>query len=296
MSTLSTSSPNLYATKPARYHPWQKGTYDVAPNLKRLGTDFGNGKCDGFTFQIDEEYPIYIANKLHCYQTRKNLHVGTFNLNPNIQKEILRWMVNQFAQEHPEMPRFECNTLDEFALTIQEDFVIVSLDGNSDFVSYLNVCAPSHWDPIEKLGHSFFSIHTVVPHFEKVNQVAPAMIEAMLNRSPFVRFVYGLQSDARLNHHPQPDYGMDRHTWLGQDFEKDVFVRTERQVIWGFPELKAILFLIRVHQVPIRDISADPVSFDALRSSIASMDDQTRLYKGIHCTWEAFLAQHDAKH
>jgi hypothetical protein len=48
---------------PAVYFPFLRGSYDVNPNLKRLGTDFGNGEADGHAFQIDSEYPRFVASK-----------------------------------------------------------------------------------------------------------------------------------------------------------------------------------------------------------------------------------------
>jgi hypothetical protein len=51
---------------PVRYFPIDKGVYEVAPGLRPLGANFGNGMADGWIFQLDSEWPRYRENILEC--------------------------------------------------------------------------------------------------------------------------------------------------------------------------------------------------------------------------------------
>lgn len=267
----------------ARYTPWSKGIYDVAPGLKPLGTDFGNGEEDRRLFQLDAEFPLYRASKVAAIAERIGKYVQRCDLRPDVEAAVLDVFSNELGQ------RF--SDLESAALSVQEDFAIVQVDGDRDSLAYLHLCSPSHWAAEAKIGKSFFTIHEPIPGFERVNAVARGLVDAMVNRGPFVRFVWGVESDNRLNHHPEPPPDFDPRQWHGRNFNDGQFwVRTERQTVWGLPHVNAALFLIRVGHVAGEDVMAD----DALRSSLVlalkSMSPEARAYKGIDRDWNALMA------
>lgn len=268
---------------PAVYTPWTKGVYEVAPGLRPFGTDFGNGEADQRVFQLDSEYARYRANKIDAIGERRSKYVCREDLSEEVEAAAVG-LIRRL------LPSSEACGLDDLAMSVQEDIVLVSTEGDCDWVSYLHLCSPSHWAAEAKVGRSFFDVHAPIPGFDRINSVSRELVEAMVRKGPFVRFVWGVESDDRLNHHPEPPPGHDPGEWHGRQFSKGrFFVRTERQVIWGLPEVGAAMFTIRVGHVPDTVVLARPHLRDSLRSAVESMSPAARAYKGLDREWGALI-------
>lgn len=279
--------------------------YQVAPALRPFGTDFGNGRLDECVFQFDTDFDRYRENKRESGR-RRSAYVGRRELEPHVAAAAAGFVAGRLSREHPSLferrgARLCCrltgdmvpldgglDTLDALLRNVQEDLCIVSVDGDRDWISYVNVCAPSHWDPSTKLGLSFFDGHQIVPGFDRVNQGAKALVDAMVHKGPWVRFVWGLETDDRLDHHPVAPSGVDGREWNGRAFHTRPFVaRYERQTLWGLPEAGAALFFIRVGFVRDRELANDP----ALREAVLSMSPEARRYKGLEAEFEGLIRQ-----
>jgi hypothetical protein len=249
---------------------------------------------------------------------RHSKYVQRHELSPDVEARACRLIASRLAQEYPE--RFQLVTVDgglalaaeggriplepddnlarttpppleRLALLLQEDFAIVSTVGSEDWVSFLHLCSPSHWRAEDKIGRSFFSVHEPIPGFAKINAVAANLVDSMVRRGPFVRFVWGVESDFRLNHHPDPPPGWDPDEWQGRIFASSSFwVRTERQVVWGMPEVSAALFAIKVGFVGSDVVLRDPRLKDPLISALESMSAESRDYKGLTRDWNRLMA------
>lgn len=110
----------------------------------------------------------------------------------------------------------------------------------------------------------------------------------MITKGPFVRFVWSFVTDTRLNHHIIAPEGIDQDEWKGRSFNiespEPFYFRMERQVTYGFPEIQASLFTIRLHFIPGSEIKADEKMRTQLLSALYSMTPESRVYKGVaHC-------------
>ena len=303
---------------PARYFPIRGGRYDVAPALRPLGTSFGNGEADGHVFQLDDQFPLYRANQLECRLEPGEKHRYLGDLGEAASAAGVRYLATHLAQEHPEAfslhatgdrTRLDCHltgetlvfdrdrrlhdmegevpytdALDALCCQVQEDVAVVRTEpGRGDWLAAYHICAPSHWRPEEKAGRSFAAIHAPVPGIEPIVRVADAMVEAMVHRGPFVRFVWAISTDRRLNRHPEPPAGVDAATWSSPPFDAELpspFVfRVERQVMVGLPEVSAALFLIRLYLTEASELTA--AQRVVLRGALAGMSPESRSYKGI---------------
>lgn len=291
----------------ARYTPWTKGVYEVAPALRPFGTDFGNGPADQRLFQLDTELETYRSNKRTCLRERRGKYVRAWKLTREVERAAIELVTTRLAADYPDTfevgwegdartlesdgrkwvlppagPETDSPALDLLARLVPEDIAVVSTAENRDWISYLHLCSPSHWAAEEKIGRSFFDTHVPVPGFERVNAAAAGLVDGMIHRGPFVRFVWTLESDPRLNHHPEPPPGVDAVAWDGRDFEDGRFwVRVERQVTWGLPDVHAAMFFIRVSFVPGEEVLASEELRTTLASSIRSMSEASLAYKGI---------------
>jgi hypothetical protein len=202
-------------------------------------------------------------------------------------------------------PPFAC-ALDALISQIPEDLAIVVRDptvpsdrgaiSGRDRLAFLHVCSPSHWAPEEKAGLDFRALHAPVPGFERLARAAGPLVEAMIQKGPFVRFVWSFVTDRRLNHHPEPPPNWELSAWRGRAFdaskpesEAPFYLRIERQVTWGLPAAGAALFFIRVSFIDGRALRADPERRARLLSALHSMTPESRVYKGVSGCFEELI-------
>lgn len=298
---------NLMTNNPV-YFPISNGLYEVALSLRPLGFDFGNPEYDQKIFHYYSNSADYFQNKSNCLNERKEKYVTKFNLSSERREALIQFLVERLLTEHPTLFSRNENQfhfsmlnktldlkqsdrqslLDELCMLVQEDVALVCREGNNDFISYLHLCSPSHWAAEDKIGKNFFEVHVPIPGIEKINAKADRIIEMMINKGPFIRFIWSFVTDTRLNHHPIAPNGIDPVDWKGRSFNKDAEVpfqlRIERQVVYGIPELDASVFTIGVNFIPGDVVKNNPHYRDQLKSALLSMSPESRVYKGVaHC-------------
>jgi hypothetical protein len=174
---------------------------------------------------------------------------------------------------------------------VQEDLAVTRTQAGTDWVAALHVCSPSDWSPEAKIGRSFTAVHAPVPGMEALFPAADALVEATVRRGPWVRFVWGVSGDQRLNHHPEPPTGVPPARWRDRGFRprarEPFYFRVERQVLWGLPDVGASLFVIAPCHVPATALT--PEERAALRSALLGMSEESRAYKGIAHCWRQLV-------
>jgi hypothetical protein len=243
------------------------GVYSVAPALRAFGTDFGNGDWDREFFPVDDESPRAITGKREELKRSAQLYVGRHRVPARVEQVVAEWVAKESGQA--------VRPLDSLMANVAEDLAIVVQDGAEDRLAYLHICSSSHWGMHEKLGQSFFATHQPVPGIERVNAAATGLVRAMITGTPKVRFVWTVETDDDFNHHPLRPAGRE----FGPD--RPFFIRWERQITVGFPELNAAAFLIRVGFCPESAILPYADRRDSLISSLESMPPASRVYKGL---------------
>ena len=309
---------------PADYFPPASGRYQLWPGLHALGTDFGNGPADRRLFQLDSLFPRYRAAKLEARRECLDKYVRTHRFHVETEAAVCRFLCRQLHEEWPrwfaldrgpEGAALDCGltgeTLyfdrawrwrganpaggpvhppyvsgwDALGCQLQEDLALVSLDAQGgNHVSALHLCYPNHWAAEDKIGRDFALIHEPVAGIAPINRNADRIVQAMVHKGPFVRFAWGLATDTRLNHHPDPPPGRRPDRWRGRRFgagDSGLYLRTERQCIRGLPEAASALFTIRTYFKDCRKIKADETKRSALLSAIESMGDDSLEYKGL---------------
>ena len=304
----------------AQYFPPAKGKYEVAPGLASLGTDFGNGAVDGAVFQLDRMFRGYREAKLRSRAERLEKYHCLADYDPKVAAAVAEFIARRLAQEHPGWFRLKSNrldcrltgetlvfdrgwqladaraagdppqpgyvsALDALACQIQEDLAVmkVAQDGVARACA-LHLCFPNYWAPEDKIGRDFAAVHHPVPGLDRISQRSPALIRAANHEGPFVRFAWGLTTDDRLNHHPAtpPDWPNDH--WQGRQFDPAaprLFLRVERQVLWGLPDVDAFLFTIRTFLTDCTQLGAEPARRQALVQALSSMNADSLAYKGL---------------
>jgi hypothetical protein len=310
----------------ARYFPPSSGKYEVKPGLIPLGTDFGNGPADKLTFQFDAGFAAYRKVKQAARAERLGKYYQTREFAPEIAGTVCRFIAHRLATEHPglfildersgevtldcklsgETLRFDpemrrvvgieadppyADPLDALAAQVQEDLAVVRRVDGKDWACAIHLCFPYRWTVEEKVGMDFVTMHLAVPGMETFRK--PGMVTNMIKFGPFTRFVWELCTDDRLNHHHEVPPGVDPGTWRERPFDPQhaqLFLRVEREVLWGFPEQEAALLAVRVSFRNGEEIREDAKLRQPLCSAIESMSPEALRYKGLAESRDAILA------
>ncbi len=306
------------------YYPYQKGQYDVAPGFFPLSKSFGNGEWDQRLFQIGPDFPLYRAqfernrslepaSKYVCLaKSTDHAAVGS----------IVKFLATKLAEEYPLQIKLKEIGADEFSLEndftgeviiffisrntvkvvrggfnyesgwdaigaqLPEDMAIWKMNPDgSEEMEALHLSAPNYWAAEDKVGRSFAVVHAPVAHMEKITPWAVQLLDGILKKGPYVRFAWGVGTDNRLNHHPEPAPNVDSSEWHGRSFDPNqpkLYARVERQVLWGFPELGRAIFTIRTYFQDVAELKkTNPEAVKGLIQAIESMSPQSLVYKGL---------------
>ena len=313
------------------YFPIERGLYEVAPGLRPLGFDFGNDHFDKKIFQITNEFVSFRQNMIDCRTERLSKYFVISNLSEKRLLTFTKFIVNRLLLEYPDLFLFDgcilscfhtgdtiefdedfhflkfssktdfvipvTHSIDALSLQVQEDLAFVCREindnGNVDHLALLHLCTSSHWAAEDKIGKNFFDIHQPIPGIEKLNRVADKMVETIIQKGPFVRFIWSFVTDQRLNHHPIAPDGFDQVIWSGRTFneaqEIPFYFRVERQTTFGFPEDQSCLFTIGVSFLSGFEVRNNQARRDQLISALLSMDSESRIYKGVDRCFDQLL-------
>jgi hypothetical protein len=263
----------------ARYFPITARPLRMSAGLNRFGTDFGQAERDREFFQVDGERARYLVAKRQAPAERRVF--GTDHAaSRRARKAALAWMRDTLAREAPDVlvsaahDRDARDEFDALARSLQEDFCV--LGAGEDYAgraALIDVRFPSGWRPERLRDASFLATHAPVPGFPGDAQAAQSMVRAMVERGPFVRFVWTLSPDARLDRHPDL---LGMASWQRPE---GVFLRVERQVTVPLKAADASLFLIRVYVYPFGELTSDQQA--RTLAALAAMPDEIRAYKHL---------------
>ncbi len=158
----------------------------------------------------------------------------------------------------------------ELSMRVQEDICFLLHKPYSSLIMG-HICTPSFWRPEHVKNASFWDIHHPVPGFPRDERVADRLAEHISKKGPFVRFVWTLTTDAKLDQHP-------RHPRGSWDDAKQVWYRVERQITIPLQGLGAI-FLIRCYVHPLSRLSQKQRHI--LKQAIELMPQEIAEYKGL---------------
>lgn len=244
--------------------------------LSRFGADFGNGQADSLFFPLDESAPGQIAAKARVLERYPSVNAGSVETEDERRAlEAARsWMTRTLRREGH---RVDAATgVERLGAQLAEDFVVLRQSpSGDDRTLWVHVCSPSGWRPERILGKSFLEIHAPVPAFGAVARGAAGLVEAMVTRGPYVRFVWTVAADDQLDHHP--DHA-GRAAWTPGTARG--FLRVERQVTVPLPAERAAVFIIRTYLYPFEQLSAEQRA--TLAGALRLMPDEILRYKQLH--------------
>jgi hypothetical protein len=268
----------------------------IRADLHRLGTVV-NGVLEVGHFRWDRAYPAYRTRKLELLETHPGRCRCLETDDPDGLALALERVLGLVRLEYPDLaPKLIAgrtleNTADEIALSLQEDLVIVrgAFDARAELI---HVCFPSRWDPREKIGRSFMAVHEPVADNAALIAASRQVSRAMVTNGPFVRYVWSLTTDPRLEQHPE-DAKIEPDDAVSDDpdvLASQVFFRVERQTTFPMPDLDRALFTIRVYMQPLTDAVREPSRRARLAAAMREMSPALSDYKGYSSLRAPLLA------
>lgn len=286
---------------PILYFPVKPTPLQMEAGFYPLGKDLGGQELDQHCFLLDQEYENYQKNKrdnesfgfwvtwkqtletqeeidfsaIHILALEKIVELQKYDLGlppPSLYETWQKQMrVRQDSQEASTLFAQLSQQLYQILVhRVQEDITVLAHEPKSALVMG-HICTPSFWDPQHVKDQSFWSIHKPVPQFPRDERVATRLSEHIAKKGPFVRFVWTLSADQKLDHNP-------RHPRLAWSEAQDIYYRVERQITIPL-DGQAALFLIRTYVHSLERLSSTRRS--VLRKALELMPKDIADYKGL---------------
>lgn len=182
-------------------------------------------------------------------------------------------------------PSARCTHLGELW---EADFLLMKPDHEGVFRLYGGcLCFPSHWDLREKLGRPMADIHAPVPGLnEKLGRQIDGFLQRIKPGLSWERANWGLARTPALNLHPSRRLPrLDDTVTLDE-----VWFRIEEQSLVSLPKSGGILFGIKLVNIPLREIMADPAARLGMIRALRTMPAPMATYKGIAPARQRLLA------
>ena len=230
------------------YHPYKDG-YSVLPALNKL---------EDPPFHVDRQLEWYLEEKRKAQETQQVF--GEHNISGEIYDAFAEF-IQKHGPDHVQPPY----TLESVAMQVQEDIAIHRIKDGKDWLAAYHICLPSGWWPERSLGKPLEELHAPIPGMNLKNSYKLA--ETMVHHGPFYRFIWTPIYEYRINFHPsKPKKPFN-------PIVPTLYVKVERQITWGVPELGAAFFILR-------EFIVEP-SIPDLWRACRDMNEAQRAYKGI---------------
>ena len=231
----------------------------------------------------DEQRPQEMAERHRLLRDRHGDVVGTLPGTEAAGAEALalvrRWELN-FHPEMANVPVAETvHPLEAAARRTQEDLVLMVPHRDGYNLDAAVLCFPSHWRLAEKLGGSALAIHGPVPGYqadlaEKVDRFLDRLRPGVL----VARRNWSVHDNPALFAPFRPP---DPRPAVVDEISGRFWLRSERQTLRRLPETGAVLFTIRVQQVPFSRLGEHPGVAALLAARIAAQPNELTAMNGL---------------
>jgi len=240
------------------------------------------------------------GRRLGMKRTRTGVAFGAAGYRCEIARDEFRLRADR-AEAAPVVRLLETGVgasglLGALAMSLQEDLVLMEQapDG-APRAAVFHVSFPSAWNPAAKLGQDLLGLHEPVADNALLQSAAPRLGKALVEKGPFVRWVWTVTADARWRAWPPSSAIFPEGTAqaarggvagaVGPEPVEPagahpLYFRLERQTTMPLGDGYG-LFLIRVQVRPLADVLAQPGRLAQLQASLRSMSAAMVSYKSL---------------
>lgn len=243
-------------------------------------------------FEIGAHYPDTDAQMQTMRSVLRDHHSSAVVLADDIEAEadeVHRAVVEHLRAHHREhLERWGdevegLHPLEAAARLVPEDVALMVRRGDALVLGGGVVCFPNRWDLASKLGRTMAEIHHPVARLnDQLSEPIDKFLDRLRPERGYWRLGWGVLDTDEL-YQPldgtapaRPGAGDPQAVVLD-----DVHLRVERETLRRFPETSAVLFTIRTHLTPLRDLIAEPGQAALLAEAIEAMPDDVAQYKEL---------------
>jgi len=260
------------------YEPWRETTGEFRWRLGVRPLDLNRW------IEIDEHFETELAQKAEIMEAHPSTAFCALDGTEDAAREVLDELVSHLHTVHPEQAErltvdASLHPLDAAGRLVQEDLVLMVERDDKLVFGAGSVCFPNRWDLNSKLGLTMSEVHEPVSLLnEQLGTVIDDVLRRLTSDRPMWRLGWGVIDTDDLYQAvdgtaaPRPvDAPPSEH-----------HLRIERETLRRFPQTNCVLFTIRTHQLPLRDLrEVDSSSAAALADAIESMPTPIAEYKQL---------------
>lgn len=233
-----------------------------------------------------------LAEKTRILQTERSDAFVAEPGSDEAARELVALVDQALAAEGlPPVAADDRHPLERAAMSVHEDLVLLEHQSEGWVMVAGAVCFPTRWSPATKIGRSMAQIHEPVPRYDTI---APAVDRLFDRIRPGVivwRPNWSLvgQPDLRL-----PAADRQAPSTLPPEPTTGLWLRMERQTVRRLSKHPDhIVFTIRVHRWPLRDVLAQIDT--ALAAELRALPDDIARYKNLEAWRHELAAQLESR-
>jgi hypothetical protein len=221
----------------------------VAPHsqmgLRKFIPDKKNHR--NWIIQSDSQFEKFFEHKKNCLQAdSKNYFI----------KENKKVCIKNAISDLSLLIGREERSFSSLSSRLQEDLVVVCLEGDDNWVEAASICFPNGWDALGAVGKSFDHVHKKVPNIKNIvyGGRTKKMIKAIIESSYCFERVGAISINTSPEWIRHPAQADPREPFTANT--DNLYIRFERQVCKGYQEIgensssvSGFVFLIKTYML-----------------------------------------------
>ncbi len=252
-------------------------------------------------FEIGPAHPDTDEQMLGLRTVLSEHHETAVALSDDIEpeaSEVHRAVVGHLRTHHPDhLERWGdevtgLHPLEAAARLVPEDVALMVRRDGRLILGGGVICFPNRWDLPSKIGRTMSEVHAPVARLnEQLADPIDKFLDRLTPERSYWRLGWGVIDTGELYQPldgtapPRPGAGDPDAVELD-----DVHLRVERETLRRFPETAAVLFTIRTHLTPLRELMREPGQAALLAEAIEAVPDDVARYKELGAFGRRVLA------
>ena len=282
------------------YRPYSAGPW-------RMGMDLVSAQEQDW-FEIDALYATEMIERRRLLDTNHATVFAALPASNAARHEALAMVRSALAKHHPDWFSLddgiirnhltgevwrgtEHDPLEIAGRLVQEDLCIIQPGETGPIFTAAILCFPSRWKLLEKIGRPLVDVHGPVPFYkDRLARPVDRFFANLKTGHVTTRLNWSLLDNPAL-FQPGGKWRTEGDSDITPDNAADrIFLRVERQSLRRLPDSGAVLFGIRVHVYPLRQVITSPVQAAALAEAVRTLPPEVQHYKSLLVFRSALLA------
>ncbi len=205
-------------------------------------------------------------------------------------------LANRLTGESWDLAAPTADPLEIAGRLVQEDLCLLAESAEGPRLVAAALCFPSRWRLADKIGRPLAAIHGPVPLYEeRLARPVDRFLSLLKEDKPVVRINWSVQDNPALFQPTGHGRAATDPTIDAENAGDRLVLRVERQTLRRLLPSGTVLFGIRTHIRPLRDIAATAGVARTLAGAVRALPPEVLRYKSLAPFREALLAYLDRR-